>query len=359
MPVKPTEAVIRAAALLRIMAERPDDDYTLAELARRVGVNKTTGLSLLLGLANVGWVTRHDPGPTYRLGPGLISLGTAASSSRGILDVARPELEALTAELGLTSTAAVLAGQDMIIQVVVGDPHPLGWTIHPGQRLPLRYPTGSLHMAWHDPVAIDAWLDTAMPPIVGDRRSHHETLAEVRRRRYSVIIVDPRHPELPGTGASTDDNPTRAARPVELHAEHVSGMETRGQTIQLMTIAAPVFDGSGAVVLSLSLCGLAYAVHSSQISALGARIRDAADNVTAAIGGVIPSDGDASERISADSDAPARAAQPRRKRRGDDSASHDAPRRGSSGAATRTAEHAAPADPRRPVTRGRTRPATP
>jgi DNA-binding IclR family transcriptional regulator len=280
MPVKPSEAVLRAAGLLRVLADRPEEELSLAELARHVGVNKTTCQSLLFSMVELAWVTRSDPGPTYRLGPGLIPLGESASSSFRVVDSARPELDKLWNRLGLTATAAVLAGDEMIIAAVVGEPHPLGWTIRSGQRLPLRYPTGSVHMAWRDRTAIDRWLDTATPPIEGVRASHYEALGEVRTRGYSVIVVDP---------LSADSPPNRPAptRSRELHTAYVSGMDLQTQTVQVMTIAAPVFDQRGKVVLSLSLSGMPYDVHASQIPALGSQVRKAADNVTTAIGGVV------------------------------------------------------------------------
>jgi DNA-binding IclR family transcriptional regulator len=278
VPVKPSQALLRAAELLRVFTERPGEDLSLAELARQVGVNKTTCQSLLFSMVELAWVSRNDPGPTYRLGPGLIPLGESASSSLRVIDAARPELDKLWRSVRLTATAAVLAGDEMVIAAVVGEPHPLGWTIHPGQRLPLKYPTGSVHMAWRDRVAIDAWLDTATPPI-GGRAGIHESLAEVRTRGYSVIVVDP-------IGARPQRQ--EQARSRELHSVYVSGMDLETQTVQVMTIAAPVFDPRGKVVLSLSLSGMPYDVHASQIPDLGSKVRQAADRVTTTISGVVP-----------------------------------------------------------------------
>ena len=294
MPVKPSEAVLRAAGLLRVLADRPEEELSLAELARRVAVNKTTCQSLLLGMVELAWVIRSDPGPTYRLGPGLIALGESASSSLRVIEAARPELDGLWHSLRLTATAAVLAGDEMVIAAVVGEPHPLGWTIRTGQRLPLRYPTGSVHMAWRDRAAVDAWLDTAEPTIVGDRTSHHEALAEVRIRGYSVIVVDPGGYDARHSHRDDGHGHEPTVRGAELHTEYVSGMDLGAQSVEVMTIAAPVFDSHGDVALSLSLSGLPYDVHASQIPTLGSQVRRAADRVTARIGGAAPVVGDAS-----------------------------------------------------------------
>jgi DNA-binding IclR family transcriptional regulator len=133
-------------------------------------------------------------------------------------------------------------------------------------------------MAWRDRAAIDAWLDTATPPIAG-RAGIHEALAEVRTRGYSVIVVDPL-----GAGPQRQEQ----TRGRELHSVYVSGMDLETQTVQVMTIAAPVFDPRGKVVLSLSLSGMPYDVHASQIPALGSKVRQAADRVTTTISGVVP-----------------------------------------------------------------------
>ena len=48
----PTERVVATMALL---AERPDASLSLAELTRRLGVNKSTGHAILTSLAAAGW----------------------------------------------------------------------------------------------------------------------------------------------------------------------------------------------------------------------------------------------------------------------------------------------------------------
>ena len=85
----PTERVVATVSLL---AARPDEPLSLAELTRRLGVNKSTGHAILTSLAAAGWVLRDPTRKTYRLGPALVALGRQAAASFPALDFARPAL---------------------------------------------------------------------------------------------------------------------------------------------------------------------------------------------------------------------------------------------------------------------------
>src|SRR5207249_1441728 len=61
----PTDRVIATVSLL---ATHPDEPLSLAELTRRLGVNKSTGHAILTSLAASGWVLRDPARKTYRLG---------------------------------------------------------------------------------------------------------------------------------------------------------------------------------------------------------------------------------------------------------------------------------------------------
>jgi DNA-binding IclR family transcriptional regulator len=71
----PTDRVVATVSLL---AARPDQPLSLAELTRRLGVNKSTGHAILASLVAAGWVLRDPTRKTYRLGPALVALGRSA-----------------------------------------------------------------------------------------------------------------------------------------------------------------------------------------------------------------------------------------------------------------------------------------
>lgn len=66
------------AAVLEFMAARPDERFTLSELARGCKLNKATAHSLLNELTGAGLLLRHPGEKRYSLGPRLVTIGLAA-----------------------------------------------------------------------------------------------------------------------------------------------------------------------------------------------------------------------------------------------------------------------------------------
>ena len=83
---------------------------TVTEVAKLVGLSKSTAFATLHTLTAHGLVSDMGEGSTrrYRLGLALVRLGQQASTQTSIADIGRPVLRALTDETGLTSRIAVL-----------------------------------------------------------------------------------------------------------------------------------------------------------------------------------------------------------------------------------------------------------
>ena len=81
-PIPGTQAVRRAVSLLKAFtAEQPQRG--LAELARGLGLNKTTTFRLLQALESEGLVERTRGGEAYQLGPELLAMaGRALGAQR-------------------------------------------------------------------------------------------------------------------------------------------------------------------------------------------------------------------------------------------------------------------------------------
>lgn len=110
-PKYTVQSVARAFTLLNVIAEDSSrEGMTLTELTKAMGMSKGSVFSTLQTLKAYGAIADHGSGHArrYRLGLGLIRLGNRASSQTTIADVARPHLEALSAETGLTSRVAIL-----------------------------------------------------------------------------------------------------------------------------------------------------------------------------------------------------------------------------------------------------------
>lgn len=102
----------RVARLLRELATGPPD-RGVRELARTLGVGKSTVHRLLQSLAAEGLLD-HDPvRGTYALGPGMYQLGMAAGDPR-LLAASGPVLEDLCRRSGQTVQLAVRDGRDAL-----------------------------------------------------------------------------------------------------------------------------------------------------------------------------------------------------------------------------------------------------
>jgi IclR family acetate operon transcriptional repressor len=114
-------AVERAAAVLFELAEAGGELGT-NELARRLEISASTVSRLLATLAGSGLVEHLPQSGRYRLGPGLLRLGTAALARLDLRGVARPQLLALSDETGETVTLSVPGERDAVTVDFVQSP---------------------------------------------------------------------------------------------------------------------------------------------------------------------------------------------------------------------------------------------
>jgi IclR family acetate operon transcriptional repressor len=109
---RPVGSVVRALALLDVLAEHPEG-LGVNELARRIEVNASTASRLLATLEHGGLVERDGGGP-YRLGMRLVALADGVLGRLDVRELARPRLRALAAVTGETATLSVPAGTEAV-----------------------------------------------------------------------------------------------------------------------------------------------------------------------------------------------------------------------------------------------------
>ncbi|MGH9324648.1 MAG: IclR family transcriptional regulator [Vicinamibacteria bacterium] len=114
------QAVLRAISLLKAFTpERPEKE--LVDLAKEVGLSRSTAHRLLSALESEGLVSRHPVSARYRLGPEAVVLGARALRAVSLRETVRSELESLAEETGETATLEVLSqGRMLILDEVLG-----------------------------------------------------------------------------------------------------------------------------------------------------------------------------------------------------------------------------------------------
>jgi DNA-binding IclR family transcriptional regulator len=265
-------------ALVEILAARPTEALTLADITRRLGVNKSTCYSMLQALTEVGWLLRDPFHKTYRLGPALVSVGRSASLGFPALDFVRPAMIELSRSVGSHCVALSVAPEHVTVVDQVRDVRAVGAPIGHGY-IPLRPPFGAAVAAWSLPETAERWLSLA-PSGTVDR--YAAALEVVRRRGFVVELAEPSWTP-PARGTPLPEVVEELARllppdvlPLELDA-------TRRYTVS--AINAAVVDPLGAVVLIVSLMGFPGPLTGAEIEAAGGQLESATATVTAALAG--------------------------------------------------------------------------
>jgi len=100
-------SVARACDLVELIAEGPDGGLTLSEVARSLGVSKSTALATIRTLLDRRYLQSSGPGARYRLGPAFIGLADIVTSQAPIAEMSRALLQQLSERTGMTARVAV------------------------------------------------------------------------------------------------------------------------------------------------------------------------------------------------------------------------------------------------------------
>ncbi|MFI5282612.1 MAG: IclR family transcriptional regulator [Candidatus Dormibacterales bacterium] len=213
-------SVDRAMSILDLLEK--GTERTGADLARELGVHRSTALRLLATLEKHAMVERDRRTARYRLGPRLPQLASAVSGELDLRHAARPFCERLADAVGETVTLDVMAG-DAIVPIEQATASTsmvaVNWL---GRRAPIHCTaSGKVILAF-------------APELVRRR-----VLAAPLERRTAYTIVD---------GAELE---------AQLVAARESGVARTFEELEvgLDAIAAPVRSAGGDVVAALDVSG--------------------------------------------------------------------------------------------------------
>lgn len=239
--MRETDGAKRVVLVLEALGAAPEG-LGVSDLARMLGVHRSTTSRLLGTLAANGMVERDAISQRYRLGARMVGLAATAVARMPVVSQARPELEQLSAA---TSETVNLAIRDGFHVVYVDQVTPVvtvvmaSWV---GRRSPIHASSsGKVLLAWGDPRSRQRVLRRTLEAItdrtITDPRRLQHTLDETRRRGYASS----------------------------------SGELEEG----LVTVAAPVIVG-GRALAAVSISGPAYRLPSRDLPGLGRRVMEAA-----------------------------------------------------------------------------------
>ncbi|MBN9739112.1 IclR family transcriptional regulator [Pseudonocardia sp. P1] len=231
--VAATNSVVSAVRVIEAVGQR--QPIGLSDLARAVGLPKSTVQRTLLTLAEVGWCTTDDVS-RWRLTYRAFAVGNQARDAGGLRDRALPVLHELQLVTGETIHLAAPDGRDLVLIERLDTAHRLRAFLPLGHRIPLHASaTGQAYLAACPDAEIDAYLQGPLPPstrfTVTDPDTLRNRLAGVRERGWSV------NPE-----GLSDGIAAVGAAIVGTDGRPVGSLSVSGPTVRM---TADVFDDHG------------------------------------------------------------------------------------------------------------------
>ena len=200
---------------------------TLSDVAAAAGLARPTARRLLLTLEELGYVRFTDG--SYGLTPKVLTLGTAYVSARGLWEIARPHLTDLVGRTGESSSMAVLDGSDIVYMARVSVPKIIALRVDIGTRFPAA--------------------QTSQGKVL---------LAALSASDAQRVLAQPSRSGLPAYIGRTAQE--LADELIEVRAR---GWALADQELApgVRSVAAPVRDGSGAVLAAMNVT-----VHAAETS---------------------------------------------------------------------------------------------
>ena len=244
------QSVRRAAALLKVFDNGPTE-LGVSELSRKTQLHKSTASRLLATLEREGLLERVPGTEKYRLGLMLVRLAGQVTHFDDLRSAARATLVGLAEASRETVILAVLDGDEVMNVEQISGPHLMRDSNWVGRRTPLHcVANGKALLAFLPPTAAERVLSRPLPRFaertITDPQRLRADLADVRARGYAQAIGE-----------------------VE---EGLHG------------VAAPVRDGSGAVVAAVSVSGPSYRLAPERMAELGQLVIDAGERISHRLG---------------------------------------------------------------------------
>uniref|UniRef100_UPI0035615EC5 hypothetical protein n=1 Tax=Nocardioides sp. TaxID=35761 RepID=UPI0035615EC5 len=244
-------------------------------------------------LVDRGWVQRNDVDKSYAIGSYLAVLGRELAASRPTEQLAHDAAAKLAVEVGFTAVVVHLVNDAVVVTDVLPAP---GTTsgIAVGNRVPFLPPFGPGFVAWAASTEQEEWLAYAGRNNPALEARLREVLPAIRDRGYSLERLDSASAvAFDVLGQLQDDVFSDAVREVLgrmlalLAQVDFLPSELRRGKHAVTSMAAPVFDETGAVVLNLALQPKG-TFSGQELSRLGESLATVAAGVTQTIGGVSP-----------------------------------------------------------------------
>lgn len=188
----PAPAVTRAAAILGVLAEPDAGVVGLSDLARRLGLAKSSIANLCTALEESGMLRRVNGG--YTLGSRLLEFGHAYLKTVDLLQDFHETASRLTTASQETLLLATLDGAEVLYLARHDGSQPIRLASDVGRRMPATCTAlGKSMLAQLDPAIVEERLGRLAPfPMLtpNSKRTMPEMAAELERTRERGYAID-------------------------------------------------------------------------------------------------------------------------------------------------------------------------
>ena len=129
-------SILRASKILKCFSgSKPH--FKISELARHLGLDRSTTYRILLSLEQAGFVEKNGKAGTYSLGLGAFEIGNAYLRQKDLIQVSKPIMTDLAQKVQETVHLAVLSDTEIVYVEKCDSPRSLGVMSKIGQRGPV------------------------------------------------------------------------------------------------------------------------------------------------------------------------------------------------------------------------------
>jgi IclR family KDG regulon transcriptional repressor len=228
-------------------------DLGVNEIARIVGMHKSTVSRLCATLESAGYLERDPSSNRFRLGARIYQLaGSSSPPTTDVRIVARPVMLELVEKSSETATLGVREGSDIVTIDVVDGLNYMRMATRVGMRTQIHASAvAKAILAYMPPDEVEEllaeWPMTQLTPnTITDPAALKKTLAEVRQRGYALDVEE--------------------------------------LEIGLRCVAAPIRDPAGRVVAGISISGPRHRMTNEAMRRFSPLVREAGDKVSARLG---------------------------------------------------------------------------
>ena len=181
----------------------------VAEIARDLGLPKTTAFRALKSLQAAGWAEPYGDLPRWRVSPAILAkFWRAADGQRNLLTAALPIMTRVSAQTEETVLLMIRSEVDMLVLRSIASAHVMRPFFPVGYRAMLHETTGGLAVMsdWEDR-RVDDYLVRVVPPGRGHKANCEQIWRRVREARtqgYACRNFGPPN-DLVGVGVSLKD----------------------------------------------------------------------------------------------------------------------------------------------------------